>query len=1318
MSGSGLPVSHVGEKVAGGVIATGSPTVHVGSTAVGIADRVSACLPSVGQPVNPMLGCKLLPEEIDFALTAPDTFAFARGYLSSNARISSLGQGWWLPGESMQVKLSESACELVDAQGRCISFPALAPGVSFYSGSERLWIRRGGHDSATSGGWRPWDARWAAIPEAQQRDESAIFLLDGNDHFHFRRHTDGIWRLHATFGRNGYRTEYVWGERGHLTSIRDSADRSYVLVYQMVCDPGEHDDGMRLFGVVLASHAGPTPAIDPQAPGLDWLVRYEFNDSGDLIAVRNRTGEVVRVFAWCNHIMIAHGEPGGLEVRYEWDEHTSQGRVIRQTEKDGLSREFRYHDDNTEVVDSLGRMESYRFSGTGGQRRWTALVRADGSRLEFDYDLFGRQVAFRDPLGRETRRRLDGQGRLREEQSPGRHRYRQLINEQTDLLDELVDAEGRTWRFERDTRGNLLRVEGPSGATNYSYDDPRLPDRPTSITDARGGVRLLQWNPLGQLTSHTDCSGHTIRHEYDAEGRLAASQDAMGQVTRWQYDALGQVTTVIFADGTRLHYRYDAQGRQTAISDEAGNTTQFVWDHAGRLVQATDPAGRTQHYQYDAAGRLCALTDENGALARFVYDALDRLVEQIGFDGRVQRYRYNAADECIARIEADGLETRYAYDRDGRLTARELPGTPFAAPSRESYSWFADGRLASVSNPECQVHLAYDKAGNLCLENQIHADGWVYDVAHQHDEQGVRQLSRYGDAPALAWLTYGSGHLHGVRVAHVEMAFERDALHREIHRDARRLDQAGVLFQRTQGYDPLGRLAQQRLAAASGATWQRRYRHDAWGQLTAVDDDQYLPRRYQYEPGGRLVASKQGDAAPYRYVFDPAGNRLDSIDELGGGRARSSHQDSELYRSGYQHTEREQEPGVSSGATRWPGNRVTTYGGNQYRFDAGGNLIERVGADGHRLLLGYDGAQRLVHLTRHETDGSSLEAHYRYDGLGRRIAKRVRQEGRDTLIRYGWDGDRQCAEVDGTQVRTLVHEPGSYIPLLRLQQRCAPQSEELLQVRRASALEGEALPDACRPVLDTPHIAFFHNDQIGTPLRLSDDKGLQQWRADPDDWQAVRDETGPSEQPVRFQGQYHDKESGLYYNRHRYYLPELGRYASQDPIGLAGGTNPYQYAHANPVVAYDPTGLIVPLVIVAGFLGRAALGAAIEVGMQGGKQILGQMKDNWDNDRSLTDIKLSCIDINWKHVAASAAIGTVAPGMLSTGKTVYQSSRALKTLSGQAANTANRAAKLAARKAAHRSTIKEAVAVQAAWQTGKAVVKCPLKDEQEECPPQ
>ncbi|MGV8202626.1 hypothetical protein ACV35F_34070, partial [Pseudomonas aeruginosa] len=98
----------------------------------------------------------------------------------------------------------------------------------------------------------------------------------------------------------------------------------------------------------------------------------------------------------------------------------------------------------------------------------------------------------------------------------------------------------------------------------------------------------------------------------------------------------------------------------------------------------------------------------------------------------------------------------------------------------------------------------------------------------------------------------------------------------------------------------------------------------------------------------------------------------------------------------------------------------------------------------------------------------------------------------------------------------------------------------------------------------------------------------------------------------------------------------------------------------------------------------------IELGMQTGKQVLGQMKDNWDSDRDLTDIKWKCIDINWKHVGASAAIGTVAPGMLSTGKTVVQSAKAIRTLSGQAARVATaflmvsawaalRAASLAAR---------------------------------------
>jgi RHS repeat-associated protein len=96
-------------------------------------------------------------------------------------------------------------------------------------------------------------------------------------------------------------------------------------------------------------------------------------------------------------------------------------------------------------------------------------------------------------------------------------------------------------------------------------------------------------------------------------------------------------------------------------------------------------------------------------------------------------------------------------------------------------------------------------------------------------------------------------------------------------------------------------------------------------------------------------------------------------------------------------------------------------------------------------------------------------------------------------------------------------------------------------------------------------------DHAGTPYKLIDSEGKTIWEADADDWGAVRNEKG-IRQPIRFQGQYHDEETGLYYNRHRFYDPLQGRYVTQDPIGLRGGLNLHAYA-PNPVGWIDPLGL-------------------------------------------------------------------------------------------------------------------------------------------------
>ncbi|WP_240043030.1 RHS repeat-associated core domain-containing protein [Photorhabdus luminescens] len=98
----------------------------------------------------------------------------------------------------------------------------------------------------------------------------------------------------------------------------------------------------------------------------------------------------------------------------------------------------------------------------------------------------------------------------------------------------------------------------------------------------------------------------------------------------------------------------------------------------------------------------------------------------------------------------------------------------------------------------------------------------------------------------------------------------------------------------------------------------------------------------------------------------------------------------------------------------------------------------------------------------------------------------------------------------------------------------------------------------------------------GEPLALFDPTGKRVWRRPKQSLYGLR-LSGPGENPqldpgLRFAGQLWDEESGLCYNRHRFYSPEAACYLSPDPLGLAGGLNPYSYV-PNPTTWIDPFGL-------------------------------------------------------------------------------------------------------------------------------------------------
>jgi RHS repeat-associated protein len=156
---------------------------------------------------------------------------------------------------------------------------------------------------------------------------------------------------------------------------------------------------------------------------------------------------------------------------------------------------------------------------------------------------------------------------------------------------------------------------------------------------------------------------------------------------------------------------------------------------------------------------------------------------------------------------------------------------------------------------------------------------------------------------------------------------------------------------------------------------------------------------------------------------------------------------------------------------------------------------------------------------------------------------------------FGWDGDRMVTMQNDRQASTTIYEPGSFVPMLRVDKQL--QADD----RRA---KGE---------LRTYHV---HCNHLGTPEALIETDSLQLvWQIELDPWGQTQREYNPNNmlQPIRMQGQQLDSETGLFYNRYRYYDPAGGRYVTQDPIGLQGGLNLYGYVGGEPLSVTDPMGL-------------------------------------------------------------------------------------------------------------------------------------------------
>jgi RHS repeat-associated protein len=711
----------------------------------------------------------------------------------------------------------------------------------------------------------------------------------------------------------------------------------------------------------------------------------------------------------------------------------------------------------------------------------------------------------------------------------------------------VVDAANRRTEYAYDERGNLLKLTRPDGSAMSVEVDGR--NKPVAIIDPNGASWRQRWDERGLLAEQTSPLGAVTVYEYSGDGLLLSVTDALKATTRLGYDTDGYLTSVRNALGHVTRLERDLLGNVISQSDPLGRATRFRYDRKSRLVEASLPGGGRIRCAYDAQSNLTHHEDENGARTSFEYFGQGLIAKRHQSDGHVVQYHYDTEEQLVGVSNQRGETYELRRDALGRVV-EEVDYWGQAT----RYVFDLSGHLKQSIDPLGRaIDFTTDKLGRIRRKRFEHpfdasrqfeetfdfdANGNLTGCANEHvavqrtlDVEGRLLEEKQGDFVIKNGFDVLGRRIRRETSAGNTIAYEYDALGQPtairindeppitIERDEAGQVVKEVLapnLERQYQYDAEGRLTGQGVRREAEWLFSTQYGYDSAGNLTHRKDSQYGLDQFRYDPVGQVVEHIDPQGKLKKFFQDPAGDRLTT--------------------------------GVKQGDGPW--RREGWCEGVHYRFDAAGNLVERRderqlgdAEEPKTLTLEWDGNQRLVRSRTRRTfdpDQSETETVYGYDPLGRRVFKR----SWNGAIRFGWDGDALVAEAPDEKTsaasqREYLYHPYSFVPLALI--------EDDVSYR-------------------------YHVDLNGCPTRLTRDDGQVVWASRNQVWGQAQLQLATTVNPIRLQGQYEDIESGLHYNRYRYFDPNLGGFVSRDPLGQAAGENIYGFAQ-NAFGWADPLGL-------------------------------------------------------------------------------------------------------------------------------------------------
>jgi len=939
--------------------------------------------------------------------------------------------------------------------------------------------------------------------------------------------------------------------------------RGNVLISQRQPDGGEVD-----YGYDATLHL-----IQVKDP-LGWVQQSTYNASGDLItqtAPTSATGSAVSRKTYdSEHQVLSATDPDGNTTTFAY----SGTNLVKMTPPGGASTTYTYDgfgEALTETTPTGSRTFHYdRFGNVTSRQEFSPSGQSLNGAGDFSaYDEAGDQVESVDPRG------------VVAGQAPNPAYTSTQTYSPTGLLLTKTDPTGKITSYTYNKAGTLVSVTNPAGAaTTYSWNQATrtlttanasgstsqtydAAGNVIAATDASGAVTTTLYNNMGLKVSETDPTKVTYSYTYDLALELVSSSDTTGNTSTSVYDPLGRVTATT-TNGRTTTSTYDAAGNVLSSRTPDGVVTSYTYDSQNRVASATNPTGKTS-YTYDGDSNLTRVTDANGHVTNYAFDGADRPIAKI-VNGATWTYGYDAAGNLISSTDPDGRTTTYDVNAADLVTGvhyRWAGHTPIDV----SYTYDSLNRVSTMTDPTGSHSYTYT-ASNALASVTSGADVFSYD----YSTPGQRVVT-YPDGTKVTYVTDDGGNLMSVTAGQPGQSDYASASYvRNPARQAVSIAYSnGIVTSQT--FDVRGDIVDQNLqlrgatvadtaytydgagnpvsiaTTLGGTTSTQSYGYDALGRLTAVGSASQAaptptvppaPVTPPTMPATPAVPSgtpsfpapvagpapgpgPQPPAGSPSYTYDGAGNRLTATTASGTTTYKYNAADEITSESG---------PG---GSTTWT-------------YDKSGNVTSTTGPTGS-TTYGYDASGRVsstvvTPAAGSPGAGSATTSTYTYDGDGNRVTKTVN----GVTTQYLWDisADVPLLAIERTSTGTLI--------------------------RRYIYGDGPV-------AMETPTATYFYhvNPTTGSVTQLTDANGniVASYSYDGYGNVTTTPSTGAPANPLLFQGQYLDAETGLYNMGARLYDPTTGRFTQRDSVNTSPGDpamSPYLFVNDRPTILVDPSG--------------------------------------------------------------------------------------------------------------------------------------------------